>query len=103
MKVIDLLNKIANGEKLPKKIEVDSIEYNLNINSSEIYRSKEHYALFDNIYCNDDNLNLEVEIIEDTKGDKKIEKISEVVSTPKFKVLEKINEIIDKLNEMGDK
>ena len=33
MKVIELLNKIANGEKLPKKIKVYEVIYTLDENS----------------------------------------------------------------------
>lgn len=73
IKVIDLYNKIANGEEVPKKIKV----YN------EIYV----YDTFNKAYWNSNNNNLlsvyngnifnyEVKIIEDTsKEDKKIEKL----------------------------
>lgn len=33
MKLIDLINKIANGEKLPKKILVDDIVFNISSES----------------------------------------------------------------------
>ena len=76
MKVIDLLNKIANGEEVPKKIRYDSDTYyyiednregvcyiNTALDGENIWR---HFLY--NIYT----LNDEVEIIEE---DKKIEEI----------------------------
>lgn len=104
MKVIDLLNKIANGE----------IEAN-----TELFYKKEKYRHIDNLFENyyvEEVLNDEVEIIEE---DKKIEKLEIVHNgsanayallneygtkcalTKHSKVMcDKINEIIDKLNEM---
>lgn len=68
MKVIDLLNKIANGEEVPKEIKYDGLKWNFE-------EDKLYYS--DNIwlddYCNlSQCLNDEVEIIGE---DKKIEKI----------------------------
>lgn len=108
MKVIDLLNKIANGE------EIEPIDYK----GQETLT----YYLFDKCgnECDDTNLvnilNDEVEIVEE---DKKIEKLEIVHNgsanayallneygtkcalTKHSKVMcDKINEIIDKLNEM---
>ena len=90
IKVIDLLNKIANGEEVPKRIDygglIEGYEYLLN----NIKRF---------------SLNDEVEIIEDTlKEDKKIEYIdyltfNDFSNENKVWYLEnKVNEIIDKVN-----
>ena len=117
MKVIDLLNKIANGEEIPKKIKYDNDIWNYD----EISRD---YILIDKsgeeaLICEELNLmfalNEEVEIIEE---DKKIENI--VIEDKSIKVkgtyfykdkdieiFQKlsmvINEIIDKINEMENK
>lgn len=101
MKVIDLLNKIANGETPPKKIKYD--------NSICFYDEgkKDYYVDGDLCLCGDyirfclDDLNDEVEIIED----KKIEKIdledtiqNDTDLGQQCKIINKINEIVDKLN-----
>ena len=68
MKVIDLLNKMANNEEVPEKIKVDNIIY--------IYESWEHFYYTDNEaredllirgkdYSTNDFLNWNVELIED--------------------------------------
>ena len=105
MKIIDILNKRANGEEVPKKIKYGDIiwtyenhtyirkDLSPNYNDSNI-----KYLLgFYNFYI----LNDEVEIIEE---DKKIEKFKTkcTCSELDFQLIEKINEIIDKLNEVQD-
>ena len=103
MKVIDLLNKIANGEE-PKKIK-----YNGNVYEYEEYGyfSDDIGYIFDKYYPSGKVLNDEVEIIEE---DKKIEKLNdndlelETINTRCWEynfsqVKDKINEIIEVLNE----
>lgn len=79
MKVIDLLNKIANREEVPEKIKVDNIIY--------IYESLEHFYYTDDEaredllirgkdYSTNDFLNWNVELIEDEPID--IDKIEEL-------------------------
>ena len=73
MKVIDLLNKIANKEEVPKKIKWagdiyerhkdNEIDYYENVDASDL--------LLDNLYSTEE-LNDEIEIIEE---DNKIEKL----------------------------
>ena len=106
MKVIDLLNKIANGEEVPEKVSI-----NAGIHGVDTWVYDEHYEDYKNganIYLLDsgmttNHLNDEVEIIEE---DKKIEKLwfslyemervnEEVLS----KIEKKINEIIDYIEE----
>ena len=112
MKVIDLLNKIANKEPLPNKIKIECVN---SINEHNCYY---HFNPIAETYVNDDNtliqnatcfatlLDLEVEIIEE---DKKIEhlKYNHLTEEDIFgtlpipnMVVDKINEIIDKLNEV---
>ena len=120
MKVIDLLNKIANGEEVPKRIMYNNIIYTWDIVGYLHYEDK-HYSerAFLEGYRTDMCLNDEVEIIEDTpKEDKKIEKIknyrikrtmgldckiqeekiSKNYSLEEQEIVDKINEIIDKIN-----
>ena len=100
MRVIDLLNKIANGEKVPKKIQVYSDIFVLNC-SNMIYESERARTNLLSIY-NGYILNYEVAIIED----KKIETIEydrDCTFEWDFEELyNKINEIIDKINEMRE-
>lgn len=112
MKVIDLLNMIANGEPLPNEICLECVN---SINEHNCYY---HFSPIFESYINDDNvliqnatdlatlLDLEVEIIEE---DKKIEKIwfslyemERVNKEVLEKIENKINEIIDKINEIGE-
>jgi len=100
MKIIDLLNKIANGEEVPKKIKYNDKIYIAKGNVIENfvdYCSDEDEWCF-NHYVRYENLNDEVEIIEDNK---KIEKLN-IDDIDYFTMNNKINEIIDILNEMRE-
>ena len=59
-KIIDLLNRIANGEKVPKKIKYKDIEYKYD---GKRYIDGFDDDLFMNVYCNQIDLNEEVEIV----------------------------------------
>ena len=107
MKVIDLWNKIAKGEN-PKKIKYYDDVYEFDCYEGEWgYVNKEYcrYKWFANeIDCDlQEQLNDEVEIIEE---DKKIEKLKhakeEDILVNGKSLLDKIDEIIDCLNN-GDK
>ena len=115
MKIIDLLTKMANGEKVPKKICYDDIIYILIDNGIySWYKNKEdNEGFLDNANVKD-FLNDEVEIIEE---DKKIEKIKErnnptsctlqrqieVLDEESCKIKKKINELIDEVNKLKEK
>ena len=113
MKVIDLLNKIANGEEVPKKIKFDDdniiFEYN-----GDYFNSKN--GVFLEEYCHlTTSLNDEVVIIEEDKKITKLDFIEENTFSKRqngmtsedrrlldsnFRELgNKINEIIDCLKE----
>jgi hypothetical protein len=116
MKIIDLLNKIANGEEVPEKIKYLGIEFSFQHNCIE-YINDYGTCLIRNISSK--SLNDEVEVIEDTsKEDNKIEKLDlsdwwEITSSEDCKpemlakifnknakaFSSKINEIIDKINK----
>ena len=96
MKVIDLLNRIANGEEVPKKTKIKQWENNVEDEDLE-------YELFDRLYNEDFELNDEVEIIEE---DKKIEKLPILNENDIYDMVlvanqtrRKINEIIYKINK----
>lgn len=114
MKIIDLLNKIANGETLPKKICYDDIIYILIDNGIySWYRDEEcDEGFLDNVSNVKDFLNDYVEIIEEPK---KIEKIP-LPSIDEFKSMsveeryvitakeyDLLNELIDEINNLKEK
>ena len=115
MKIIDLLNKIANGEEVPKKIKYNLLEKNYQI---LVYDEEEQEYRYENDYNNfctfpNHHLNDEVEIIEEKKIP---EKLSTYFSLEKdcendniqyanynFKTMyEKINDICDYLKSKGE-
>ena len=65
MKIIDLLNKIANGEEVPKKIKYDGTIYEYSEND-DFYYWKES-SLYREFATNGNCLDKEVEIIEEPK------------------------------------
>ena len=71
MKVIELLNKIANGEKLPKKIKVYEVIYTLDENSLN-YMDEDNKTDWLAFIDGNELTTYEVEIIEE---DNKIKKI----------------------------
>ena len=105
MKVIDLLNKIANGEELPKKFKYEDMIFYLNQELNEHYSNEHSFNYYYDI-TDIDVLNDEVEIIEDTPKEEKKKYIEHIKMQENelhnhLNIIEKINEIIDRLN--GDK
>ena len=80
MKVIDLLNKIANGEDVPKKIKIKSTIYELDEMETTYY--DEHDMTFMQNY-NFKILNEEVEIIEEHEEELQEHKIPEKLENEK--------------------
>ena len=102
MKVIDLLNKKANGEELPSEINCYNQTFYL---SDGIYIAENQAGKYFEDYFDFSSLDYEVEIIEDTpKEDKKIKYLKlyapyHECTDDRFEDIEdKINEIIDKIN-----
>jgi hypothetical protein len=105
MKVIDLLNRIANGEEVPKKIRYDSDTYYYIEDNREgvcyINTALDRENIWSHFLYNISTLNDEVEII---KEDKKIEKLEYIENGDFIEVpsnqelMSKINEIIDYIN-----
>jgi len=120
MKIIDLLNKIANGEEVPKKIKYDDIiyEYDYDEKNYTYFFIDNHNYLFDEEITQ--ILDDKVEILEEEK--KIPEKLNtwygiepvNLDSSTTFKdnskyidfntemFFDKINEIIDYLKSKGD-
>lgn len=104
IKIIELLNKVANGETPPEKIKyLDTIfryDYDVDDYISELFCRD---CLLDKIAVVEYSLNnkieiIEEEIIEDTEDNKKIKKIGKGHYIDDEEVLEKIDEIIDYIN-----
>lgn len=113
IKVIDLLNMVTNGEKMPKKIRIAGWCYNFEWEEhGENYFDKNgSIDLMSCLSMCSDELNREVKIIEDND---KLEKIKtetiENLSTEKFVLknnlihaMKKVNEIIDHINKIEEK
>ena len=111
MKVIDLLNKIANGEEVPEKIEYGDFIYERFKRADNTYNYKNSEGnFFEDDWFISNILDKEVKIIKDTpKEDKKIEKLGafnikkfydDYPETANFilEIFKKQEEIIDKLN-----
>ena len=101
MKVIDLLNKIANGEEVPKKIAYTPMDGCRYILEYDVFK-KDYYDgedyLMGGVYDIIHHLTDELEIIEE---DKEIEKVSVKTNNHNVrKVANKMNEVIDILNEL---
>ena len=120
MKIIDLLNKIANGEEVPKKIKWENIIYAYSEYDKDYlecpFSDEEYKGLFDmkdSILTQ--FLNDEVEIIEEPKKIKKIKQLNNVAGCKELIELEdkqqinnhilkdKINELIDEINNLKEK
>ena len=92
MKIIDLLNKIANGEEVPEIIKYNNFIYKYDKDICD-YDGDDLY-LFDNT----DKLNDEVEILEEEK--KIPEKIPEEIIVGKKQPTHRIKNIEKKINEI---
>ena len=116
IKIIDLLNKIANGEEIPKKIKYDNYYcyYDKKKNEYVDYAGVSIFA-WDYIVMN--SLNDTIEIIEDND---KLEKIKwgekesraghlradeeiEILARRTEKLKKKIAELIDHINKLEEK
>lgn len=66
IKIIDLLNKIANGEEVPEKINFNGEEYRLNYANTYVDKNGKYiFQKYNNLILND-----EVEIIEEPQPTK---------------------------------
>lgn len=104
MKVIDLLNKIANGEEVPRKIKCHwEYVYTYDDTREEYAYIQNDGTRFDDDWLVCNVLNNEVEIIEE---DKEIEEINFITEHDSFstidqyKLQETINKIIRAVNEL---
>ena len=122
MKIIDLLNKIANGEEVPKKIKYNETEYNLNeitgwyqsINVigevNEWFISK--YRLNDTVEIIEEVLKLDIQEIEELSIIRDIRPYSEfdnrcldrnfeTIIKQQNKILEAVKQLDSQINNKG--
>ena len=104
IKVIDLLNKIANGEEVPKKIKWLGQIYEYS-NSNRFYYQN-GWSMYRDFYKEGNCLNEEVEIIDEAK-EYKIQKIyhcetSLTQNEVEIFITENLNQMVDKINELID-
>ena len=111
IKVIDLLNIITEGKELPKKFMYKGHLYYKQETKGICYRCDELNEIFEECLVLED-LNDTIEIIEEPKKIKKIEKPTKdeyLYSNGKelyendMKVYDKINELIDEINNLKEK
>ena len=108
MKIIDLLNKIANGEEVPKKIRIDHWCYKFEWieHQSNYYDKHNEIDLMSCLSCDKEELNYEVyEIEEEKKIPEKINLKLDDWTTPTqcdIELSKKIDEIIDYLKSKGE-
>ena len=117
MKIIDLLNKRANGEEVPKKIRIEHWCYKFEWveHLDNYYDKSADLDLMSALSMSKEELNYEVKIIEEEieiiEEDKPIEKISNdlnyannysinnMKSNGKY-LADKINELVDEVNKL---
>lgn len=108
MKVIDLLNKIAKGEEVPKKIKYTWFyEWSCDNARAEYCYMQKNGDRFDSDWLIESILNDEVEIVEEEKELKKIDTISvPTIGNDREKNIENITKTLEKywfsINELID-
>lgn len=96
IKIIELLNMIANGEDLPKRIKIQDYVFELS-KDYEHYYYNEDVEITHLINHNFSNLNDEVEILEDNTEEIEELEITEIVQN---RLVKEIRENREKINEL---
>ena len=104
IRIIDLLNKIANDEEVPQKIKYEDEEYTYD-DFNEIYEKENHENLFKTLtYYKGFCLNNEVKILDKEDKIEKLEKPNGYSAENYIEeMFDKINELIDELNKLKEK
>lgn len=103
MKIIDLLVKIANGEEAPKKIKWQGQIYEYSRSNRFYYQNS--WSMYRDFYTEGNCLNDEVEIIEEPKKIKKInrDRYNGTDIDPLDDIFDKLDELIDEINNLKEK
>lgn len=106
MKIIELLNKIADGEKVPKKIKFQNLIYEYQEDTQDYFNGKTSEYITEGFSTEDNRqfLNIEIEVIEEPKElPDKIDEIENIniaeEQIPKKEIISKVNKIIDYLKD----
>lgn len=103
MKIIDLLNKIANGEEVPKKFEVNGRIWEWNVHSYKCELHSEFSVTglrYDLSNLNDEIKILDIEYLNNDLGDKLIKPFLEEKKIPeKLKDILRIDDLIPPVDE----
>ena len=103
IKIIDLFNKIANNEKLPKKIRYFGEIYEYSEEMKFYYQNG--FSMYRDFFTEGNYLNDEIEIIEEEKEIEKIGKIYDGFTDSYYdtcleKVIKKVDELVDEVNKL---
>lgn len=103
IKIIDLFNKIANNEKLPKKIRYFGEIYEYSEEMKFYYQNG--FSMYRDFFTEGNCLNDKVEIIEEEKEIEKIGKIYDGFTDSYYdtcleKVIKKVDELVDEVNKL---
>ena len=104
IKIIDLLNKIADGKELPKKFMCKGHLYYRQKTKGVCYRCDELNEIFEECFVFED-LNDTIEIIEEPKKIEKCKNYEDFLATDDYieHLKNKINELIDEINNLKEK
>ena len=102
MKIVELINKIANDEEVPGNIKYQGYAWEWTGDDYKTFKYGEEKFLLSGREYNwvTEFLNDEVEIIEEEKEIEKLDENNTNVLTNIIENRKKINELIDTLNEM---
>ena len=103
IKIIDLLNKIANNEEVPKKIKWLEQIYEYSDNDKFYYQNG--YSMYRDFYTEGNCLNEDVEIIEEPKKIEKCKNYEDFLAIDDYieHLKNKIDELIDEINNLKEK
>lgn len=98
MKVIDLLNKIANGEEVPNKIQYDYKIFYYD-GSKYVYDNDvfNEYNRLEEFISYSTDLNKEIKFSEE---DKEIEEIKDIWGSDGYLDMDSASDMVDKINEL---
>lgn len=108
IKIIDLFNKIANNEEVPKKIKYFAEIYEYSEEMKFYYQNG--FSMYRDFFTEGNCLNDEIEIIEEGK-EIEIEKIGKIYDgftdsyydTCLEKTIKKVDELVDEINKLKRK
>ena len=103
IKIIDLFNKIANDEEVPKKIKYFGEIYEYSEDMKFYYQND--FSMYRDFFTEGNCLNDEVEILEEEKEIEKIGKIYDGFTDSYYdtcleKTIKKVDELVDEINKL---